>query len=521
MSDIVDQSLIKIVKGTTLVFFGTVISMPLTFASKLIIIRYTTTTEYGMYALAMVVLNILVLIAMLGLQEGVARYIAYYHGKKEDAKIRNTIFFSVKTTFITSSVFFLILFVFSDVISTHIFHNPEFSTPLRLFSIAVPFLVLIDVLVSFFRGFGRIEPRIYFPIMVRNSVYIVLLSVSIYLHTHFLGVIYAYLTSLVITFLSLAVYAVKNLPLPPKKLEKVEKSKKGSAPIRKELLLFSLPLLSVTMLNMVMHWTDTLMLGYVKTSDVVGLYNAALPLARLIPIALSSSTFIFIPIISELYAKGLLQEMKRMYQVLTKWIFSAAIPIFFVLFLFPSPVLHFLFGSLYVQAAIALQILSLSFMVHTFVGLNGLTLTVMGKTRFVMAVSLIGAVLNVILNAVLIPSLGITGAALAFFSSCCTVNVVSSIKLYNISAIHPFTRNYVKPLVTSIILITVLYGVVSQLHVEFFMLPLFLLAFLVSYCLLLLLTKSFDKEDIQMLLAIERKAGVDLGTVKTILKRFV
>jgi O-antigen/teichoic acid export membrane protein len=130
-------------------------------------------------------------------------------------------------------------------------------------------------------------------------------------------------------------------------------------------------------------------------------------------------------------------------------------------------------------------------------------------------------VLNIIINAVLIPSLGITGAALAFFSSCCTVNVISSIKLYTVSAIHPFTRNYVKPLVTSIILLTALYGVVSQIHVEFFMIPLFLLVFLVLYCLFLLLTKSFDKEDIQMLLAIERKAGVDLGIVKTILKRFV
>jgi O-antigen/teichoic acid export membrane protein len=157
MSEIVDQSLIKIVKGTGLVFFGTVMSMPLTFASKLIIIRYTTTTEYGMYALAMVVLNILCLIALLGLQEGVARYIAYYHGKKEDTKIRNTIFFSVKTTLITSALLFLILFIFSDVISTQIFHNPEFSTPLRLFSLAVPFLVLIDVVISFFRGFGSMR----------------------------------------------------------------------------------------------------------------------------------------------------------------------------------------------------------------------------------------------------------------------------------------------------------------------------------------------------------------------------
>jgi len=54
-----------------------------------------------------------------------------------------------------------------------------------------------------------------------------------------------------------------------------------SNPMTKKLLSFSVPLLAVSMLMMVMSWTDTLMLGYFKSPDVVGLYNAALPLANL------------------------------------------------------------------------------------------------------------------------------------------------------------------------------------------------------------------------------------------------
>ncbi len=51
----------------------------------------------------------------------------------------------------------------------------------------------------------------------------------------------------------------------------------------KHLVTFSIPLMLVGILNFMMTRTDTLMLGYYKGSEVVGVYNAASPLARLIP----------------------------------------------------------------------------------------------------------------------------------------------------------------------------------------------------------------------------------------------
>ena len=107
MPEIVDQSLQKIVKGTGVIFVGTVVSMVLTFVVRLIIIRNTTPTEYGIYALAMVLLNVVILGSMLGLQEGSARCIAYYRGKKEAEKVRSIILFSVKAAVITGIFFFI------------------------------------------------------------------------------------------------------------------------------------------------------------------------------------------------------------------------------------------------------------------------------------------------------------------------------------------------------------------------------------------------------------------------------
>ena len=523
MSEIVNQSLQKIAKGTGIIFIGTIIGMLLGFVSRIIIVRYITQSEYGIFSLALVLMSIFVTISTLGLQQGSTRYIAYFRGKKEEGKARGVISSSIKIALIASIIFSLILFLSSDIISTNIFHSSELSTPLKIFSAAIPFTVLIGIFTSFFRGFDRVEPNVYFQNILRSIIYISFLAGVILLGLSFLGVLYAYLASLAITCIAFAIYTIKKLPLPTPSVKEGADANTATAinPIGKELLLFSLPLLAVAILGMIMNWTDTLMLGYFKTADVVGLYNGALPLAHLIPIALTSAGFIYVPIISGLYSKKMMEEIGKTYQVLTKWIFSVTIPLFFILFLFPETVLNSLFGVNYIQAAPALRILAVGFMFHAFLGLNGLSLLVMGETRFLMLNSLSGAISNIVLNAALIPTFGIVGAAFASLLSYSMVNIFNSTKLYQLSKIHPFTRNYLKPIGIGIVLLALIYNFTAYLNVDFWMLPLLLFFFLFAYCLLLLLTRSFDREDINMILAIEKKIGIDATPIKRILKRFI
>ncbi|MPW38617.1 oligosaccharide flippase family protein [Thermococcus sp. 101 C5] len=162
--------------------------------------------------------------------------------------------------------------------------------------------------------------------------------VAIFIGLSFSGVIYAYFMSIVITCVAFAVYFIKKISF------SVKESDLDS--MWKELLSFSIPLFIVAILGMIMGYTYTLMLGYFKTPDVVGLYNGVLPLAQLITVILGSSGFIYTPIVPGLYSKGLIEEMGRTYQILTKWIFSVTFPVFLVIFLFPETVLNFLWIKL-------------------------------------------------------------------------------------------------------------------------------------------------------------------------------
>jgi O-antigen/teichoic acid export membrane protein len=517
MSEIVNQSLQKIAKGTGIIFVGTIIGLLLAFVSLIIIVRYTTQSEYGIFSLAFVLLNIFFMISTLGLANGVPRQIAYFRGKKDSEKVSGIVKASIQIALVASIISSILLFLFSDIISVKAFHSPELSTPLKIFAFAIPFSVLIVIFTSIFRGFDRVEPNVYFQNILSYVLLLPLLGIVILFGLSFLGIFYAYLASIALTCIAFAVYTAKKLPI------SVKGENVNAHSLRKELLIFSLPLLAVSILGMIMTWTDTLMLGYFKTPDIVGLYNAALPLASLIPVVLTSMIFLYVPIASQLYSQNLMDELRRNYAILTKWMFALSLPLFLIIFLFPETVLNTLFGSRYIEASIALQILALGMFIHTFLGPNGATLIITGKTRFLMWTSLIGAIMNIALNIFLIPLLGIVGAAIASAASLAVINVLNSTWLYLLFRIHPFTKNYIKPILTSVLLVFVIFTLVRSIvdGIPFWLLLLLLIIFMGAYGLSILLTKSFDKEDMMMLLAIEERLGMNLTAIKKILRRFV
>lgn len=519
MSEIVDESLRKIAKGAVLVFMGTIVGMFLGMVGRIMVARYITQSEYGIYSLALVLFNVFVLISILGLQAGLPRQIAFYRGKGDESRVRGVVFSSLQIAVISGVFLSLVLFFTSDLISIKLFHSPELSTLLKVFCIAIPFLVLIYIFVAIFRGFDRAEPSVYFQQILRNALFPLILVAVISLNLQFMGVVYAFAASSVLTFAAFVIYAVRKSPL----ALRGEGSVSIVNPVGKELLLFSLPLLAVAVLGSIITWTDTLMLGFFKTAADVGLYNAALPLAYFLSVVLTAFLFLYVPLMSQLYAKNQVDEMKRSYAVLTKWIFSATLPIFLIFVLFPEATLNLLFGFRYIDAAFTLQILSLGFFITPMLGPNVSTLIAMDKTRFLMWSVLIAAIVNIILNIVLIPPLGIAGAAIATASALAMRNFLCSAKLYSLSKIHPFTRNYLKPAIASVVLALVISALVKSLVsvIPFWLLPALFVVFLGAYALSMLLTKSFDKEDIMMLLTIEERLGANLTVAKRVLRRFL
>jgi O-antigen/teichoic acid export membrane protein len=516
MSQIIVESLQKVAKGTAISFIGTIIGLGLSFATTVVVVRHVTQSEYGIYSLAITVVGIVVMLSLLGLEGGVARYIGYFKGKDDVKRISAVGYSSIKFALIAAIPLSLILFFTSDLIAANIFHGSGLSLPLKILAIGLPFSVLITVFTSIFRGLEKVEVGVYFVNFLMPSIFLVLvLAVTLWWGFGFMAIIYAYLASILFTFIAISIYTRKRLPFP------LMGRDRGS-PVGRELLLFSLPLLATGSLGVIMSYTDTLMLGNMMTSGDVGLYNTAVPLAYLLILPNSALLIIYTPVISGLYARNLMNEIKRNYVIVTKWISSLVLPLFLVLFLFPETVLDLIYSSNYIPASIALRILALGQIINVFLGPNGATLISLGKTRFYMWVSIVCAGVNVVLNILLIPLWGIAGAAVATSLSLVLMKIMRGIKLYSIAGTQPLSKNLLKPVLTSSGLIIIIYFIATNfIEVTFWMLPIIFILFYALYFLSMLITKSFDQEDIAMLLEIERRIGINASPIKRVVARFL
>ncbi|MFO7967241.1 MAG: flippase [Archaeoglobaceae archaeon] len=506
-----DNSLQQVAKGTGIIFTGTLVGMLFGFAGRVMVARYWTQSEYGIFSLAFVILNLLVLLSTLGLREGSSRNIAYFRGKSEHEKVEDLLSSSLWLSLTTSLIFSFILFFASDYIAINIFHEPSLALPLKIISWGIPFFTLIQVLASVFLGFGYPRPKAYFQDILRNLTFPILLVPVVILWPYFINVFYAFLLSLAIPCILFFIYATRSYLIKSIKLPKT--------PVTKELLYFSLPLLSVIMLNFLIRWTDTLMLGGFKTSIEVGLYNAAYPLANFISVPLSALILIYMPIVSGLYARNELKNIRRDFSILTKWLSSATLPLFLFLFLFPQEVLNLLFGTEYHLAANVLRILSLGFIINNFMGPNSAALVAFGETRFIMWATSATTILNIALNLALIPVYSIMGAAVASLASITSINVMRCIKLYKVSMAQPVSKNLLKPAVVTVIISLGLKLLVTDIN--YLYLPLILILTYIVYGFSFLFTKSLEQEDWDMLLAMEKRTGIELKLIKSILKKFL
>ncbi len=500
-----------VVKGAGISFIGSLFTLVFRFiGQRVLIARMVTRAEYGIYSLALVIVSICTLIATLGLTQGTARFVAYAKGKKDIERVRSSIVTSILLGISAGTTLCILIFLLSDIIANVVFHEPSLALPLRILTFAIPFTTLMYILDSVFRGFEDVRPGVYFgKILGSITTFTFIVSIML-LNLPFIYVFYAILASTILICLTFVVYAIKHLPVPVK----------FRIGFSRELLLFSLPLLGATILTQIFAWTDTLMLGMLRTPADVGLYNAANPLARFIIAPMLIMLTIYIPVTSRLYAQGSISEIRRNYSILTKWICLVTFPFFLLLFFYPEAVLEFVFGKNYAPAAGALRVLSLGFIISNFLGPSEGALIALGESRFVMWATLVAAILNIILNAALIPFFGIVGAATATMISEVNMSIIRWWKVHSLSKALPLSKNLIKPVLVSLTLITIFHLIINYAIAYWMALLLFLLCYVV-YALAVIFTKCLDQEDIDMILTIEQLTGMNTKPIKKILKKFV
>lgn len=185
----------------------------------------------------------------------------------------------------------------------------------------------------------------------------------------------------------------------------------------------ALPFLAISSIFVVSANTDSIMLGFLRSAEEVGIYAVANQGAQLILMALMAAQVVVMPEVSRHFAAGnmvALQQVVRRSAVLATLV-AVAISIVLISL---GPLFLRLFGPGFAVGYGALILLSIAQLVNAVTGLAGPVLSMTGHERTTAAGFVVGAVTNVVLNAIFIPVAGVEGAAMATGISVVVQNVL-------------------------------------------------------------------------------------------------
>lgn len=172
------------------------------------------------------------------------------------------------------------------------------------------------------------------------------------------------------------------------------------------------PLLLAASLFLTINWADTLMLGYFGSAEMVGVYGAAIRVSATMTMILAAATAVYAPRLAALHARGDNKALQHLVRRVAAGSTIVALPLLAILVAVPQPIMS-IFGRGFEAGGGTLAILAAGQFINVAIGVLGALLAMVGKEARVLIVVSVSALLNVSFNILLIPRLGIAGAALA------------------------------------------------------------------------------------------------------------
>ncbi len=402
------SELSALLSSAALVMVGGVAASVAKLGERVVIGRLLSPDAYGEVSIGLAVLTLTTTIALAGCTQGISRFVPRY----DHIEDRRGVWISglLVTTAISLAMAAAIL-VFAESIAAALFETEEAVVFIRILALSLPFIIGFRVAVSVLRGYENTIYRTIVHDFLDPALRIGLIALLLLAGFGIAAAGIAYLLAAVVTFVVAHLFLRRLMPLT------------GSFQTHtRELLRFSAPLVVSTVVSVMLSQTDTLMLGYFRSSAEVGLYDAAYPIAGGLTVILSAFGFLYLPIASRLESDDELDAVDDIYATTTKWVYVVTFPAFLLLVAFPEDVITVFFGPSFSDAATVLPILAVGFFLSAAAGRDRETLSAIGATTWIAIGNVVGLTLNIIVNILLIPQYGFLGAGVASVLSLITVH---------------------------------------------------------------------------------------------------
>lgn len=395
-------------KNTLFLYLIIFLTTPLSYLTRII---YSKSLELGDFGLIYSIFAFLTLISIFidfGLTQALAYYIPKFNLKNNWDNIRNSVYYAFLFQLITSIIVVVVLFFLSDFLELHYFQNEFASISLKIFLIMFFCINIVNVVKGVLIAFQKvIQVKIVdfmkFFFIFTSSIFVFLNYDNNLLVNYVLAWSFSHILLVLLYF----IYVIKVFP------ELFEKLPTQDFQLFKKLFGYGFYLLIGNSITVLLTQIDIIMITFFLSTSQVGLYSNSISVISILAIVTLPISIYLIPVFSELSVKKDFSKMSEITSQIFKLGFLLILPISLTFFLFSKEIILILFSEAFLDAHVVLslfgifgifQILS----VYNYSILSGLGLL---KNR-IQSLSFV-LIINILLNILLIPFLGILGAAIS------------------------------------------------------------------------------------------------------------
>jgi O-antigen/teichoic acid export membrane protein len=401
LKDRSDRSITQRMAGTA--FLIRVFSAALIYLSQVFLARWIGTHEFGIYVYVWTWVLMVGDMADLGLATSAQRFIPQYASKSLDL-LRGFLSRSRWIAAASATTIAGIGILLVRLLEPHL--ERDVLLPLSIACVALPFYSVMQMQDGIARSYNWIPLALLPPYVVRHVVMLILVSLAFLFGfpTNAETVVTAVAIALALTVFGQTL--VLNRKLKPM----VPPGPKATEP--KTWLSVSLPILMVEGFYVLLTNTDILVLQQLRGSNDVAVYYAAAKTLALIAFVHFAVSAAVAHRFSEYHVTDDRERLRQILLDSIRWTFWASLAACTVILALGQPLL-WLFGSQFVGGYHLMFILAVGLMARSACGPVERLLSMLGEQRICAAIYATAFVLNLVLCIVLIPRMGVEGAALA------------------------------------------------------------------------------------------------------------
>jgi len=403
----------------SLALAGNIGQKAVTLITNIVLARLLGAEGYGAVALGLTFFLVVQAFATLGLTEGMVRFGAATLAKGDHQNFSRIFTSSNIFALASNCIVCIVIILLAEPIANFFDAGEGFAELLQILMLAVPFFTIIMMMASYRQAHQMILGQ-QAILLARVSLTLILCLTFVFIPAEPVQYAWVVLIAHMGLAAGLMMPSLKRIRHFPRLLARDE---------AKQLLSFSLVILSTHASWLIWSNLDRVMLARLGTLSDVGVYSVVSALAINIQLGVVAMGGLVMPVCAAAHTRG------DRAQVIDAYGWYSLIGVFAagllgVSLLLEAPGILGLFGPEFSNYGWALSLLVVGQFLSAFPGPLGKLLIVIGHQNSVMIGSIAQVALNIVLNLLLIPEYGVNGAAAATLVALALPRLVYSLYIH-------------------------------------------------------------------------------------------